>query len=435
MANLTILAPSTISWSTAESVFALLLARNHNIHIISSPTIIRELEVLHSKNPKVTFHNINDFKRKAPIRRIIHQLVLAVLTPPEFSSNYTHYLQCRVKRIGRFAKPILWVIKQFPKCEVSTINAFLDRMFGPVSINQFPTSNILVVSEFTSQLAHLLLSPTQRRVTVLESWDHPYKSPIGYASHHVCLWNEHLSQAWNRRQGSVQIHYTYPYKLGYIFRRSQKATEDRYWLYPATFSEHSNEYFTEELRLLEEICKSASALGQKIYIKPKPNGNSISFSHLTEKFSNVILGTGQNSRAPSEYRLDAGYNQLRLDELSQASVVFNLGTTFAFEAAAFGIPVYQLLVDAPQSYPFLSRLKDYPHLRQHIYSKDELVFRVGCADSVRMCVLRAKEPEHAMKARRFTAHLTNWITPRVSQDVSDALIAQLTASRAKRTEY
>ena len=183
-------------------------------------------------------------------------------------------------------------------------------------------------------------------------------------------------------------------------------------MYPATFGSTSDHaMFSEELKLIEALCRVTQGSGQKLLIKPKPNGSVGEFDRFLE-FSHVEVGSYQANDGGANYSLSEEYNETRLRELRISDIVVNLGTTFALDAAAFGLPVVQLQIKCQQKYPYLTKLITFPHLARHYYSAPDLIYTItGFVPISEELAFLCDKSLYLKTAEAFSLYLRKWISP------------------------
>lgn len=435
MDKVSIVATTSVGWNTAEPVYSKMKDYVKEIHVFAPLLIKDKMDLTPNNTCKIAFHDVNALLQQHKLVRLLHSLLSIFLTPFDFSENYKIILNKKLKRLGALSKPVLFLKKVGPKIRGDKVNFIICKLLGPFIPNVFPTQNILIITQFDSPLAALLTNKNQFRVTLIESWDHAAKSPMGYTSDNVFLWNNKLKENWLEYQGDSKLHTCFPYKLGYAInhqRTKESQATLKYWMYAATFSEHSNQFFIEELLFLERICKTAESQHRQVYIKPKPNSDAIHFQHLEQQFTNVIIGRGQNSKTPNSYFLDERYNKTRIQELEKTKLVINIGTTFALDAAAFGIPVFQFILLDKEKYPNIYKIRNYPHLKEHIYSNTEYLYKITGVPEEDSNALGDLAAEEFTVSNKFSNYLRQWLGTENQETTSNLEIVDcLVSERGK----
>ncbi len=361
----------------------------------------------------------------------LYNLLRITFTSKDFSSIYQRWLQQRLSGKNRLSAALLIGLSKLgPKWPSNEINRNLTRWTRPFLPNPFPTSRLVYVTHTAKP--YLLCARGLKVYTIMESWDHPRKFPIGHSSEKVFVWNEPLLQDWQESQGDSNIILGYPIKLNYaITAKALKKTElldprNNRFMYPTSFgfmSDHG--LLVEELRLIEELCRATEHTGHKLLLKPKPNDIPGKLDQFL-RFPHVEIGYYQNNEGGSNYGLSENYNERRLRELDQSDLVINLGTTFAIDAAAFGLPVIQLRLACPRQYPLLSSLSTFPHLSRHLLSREECIFTITDSSSVADQLSFLREPaEYLNVAKEFSLRLREWIIP--DESLEDAVKRVVTA--------
>jgi hypothetical protein len=247
----------------------------------------------------------------------------------------------------------------------------------------------------------------------------------------VFVWNKALAEDWYNYQGDRGVKVGYPLKLAYALENGSPSVAATGWrqrriLYPATYTSYSDQkFFQDELRLLDLLCTTAAKAGLHVYIKPKPNGPKGDYEHLKVRFNNIEIGDDGGATDPREYFLDEEYNIERIRVMRRCDAVVNLGSTFGLDAAAYGLPVFQLFIRDPVAFPGLTANFQYEHLR-HMLTQPSLVYRIdgeNPAATVFECMCNDQSVE---KAVSFSRNLRAWLYSRpggcssaVSQMVDD----------------
>ena len=397
--------------------------RNIKVSIVAPDDLCN---LLHRKFPSLTIIELSKINHGLKWARIIHYLLLILFTSKDFSSLYERWLTQRLAGKNRLVVSALRIaIKFLPKWQSRAVNQNLCFWMSHLISNPFPTSRVVNVS--LAKDTYLLCARGINVYTIVESWDHPGKAPIGYLSEKVFVWNQSLKNDWLTFQGDKNIEVAYPIKLDYaINARRQTKSESKLLskpissslslMYPATFSSSSEiAFFDEEKKLIHGLCQAVENFGISLLIKPKPNSKLGELDDFLN-YKNVQIGAYQANQGGNKYTLKKNYNQTRLGELERCDLLINLGTTFAIDAAAFGLPIIQLYVVAPENLPNLSKIAAYPHLARHLYRHQDYVFEVSDIDfSEQFNFLEALD-FYIVKARDFSNYLQKWIMPEMPLD-------------------
>jgi hypothetical protein len=257
--------------------------------------------------------------------------------------------------------------------------------------------------------------------SILESWDHPGKSPMGYTSKKVFLWNENLKNEWINYQNDKEIFYAYPMKLAYAINTKLQTKRDRnVVMYPFTTSAESpsKQLYKEEVKFVHYLCQVLGGIGFTLLIKPKPNTKIAELNFFTS-YPHVKILSYQTNGGGSSYDLSESYNDKRLKELQLCDFIITRGTTFAFDTAAYGLPVLQFIFISPKEFPNLSKLVFSPHIAKHIFSKRELLAEISDKDTVQNQIsVILQDPETLRKAIKFRDYLRDWLIPSESMNES-----------------
>lgn len=424
--SISFLIPTPICLHTAIPYIEELRRRDISVHFIVDSRV-RSVAGDVFRDAKSVI-DIDEVSGKHRIIKALHNFLRLIFTSSEYSQYYPRWLKQRFENKNRIATSIIKLfIKLFPNWRSEEINARLHRLIGKFLANPFPTSNLIYIT--TSGQSQLLCARGLHVFTIMESWDHPGKAPIGHSSDKVFVWNKSLQEDWSEFQGDKNIGISYPVKLAYAIE-ANNLPQDRLLgtsldkiLYPATCGSTSDQcMFDEELKLIGELCEITRNTGKTLLIKPKPNDKPGALDQF-RKYKHVEIGQYQKNEGGANYSLSSSYNEVRLAELSESGLVINLSTTFALDAAAYGLPVVQLQLKCPDQYPYLSAMANFTHLDRHFYGNQENIFTIEDTMRVGEQLAFLKEPSKYLKvAETFSLQLRKWIAPELSLEQSVAKI-------------
>jgi hypothetical protein len=305
------------------------------------------------------------------------------------------------------------------RASARSTNTMLDRLRG-TSRRRNTVDLVLSVSSYVDALDR---TPV---LTLAESWDHPRTIPACYLTDSVAAWNSDLTQDWVRYQGAHQSVVGYPTKLRYALEspvRDFGSAAGDVVLYAATSSSNTpgRWLFDEELRLIDALAPACAKAGMQLLIKPKPNGRPDEFAGFASMHPNVRVGRYGTAANPVDYSLDAGYNAYRLRELSDVDVVVNVGTTFALDAAAAGVPVLQLDLRGRSDLPQLAAAQDAYHLSRYLADRPD-VFRLDEHAPLDVGLTEGLTRTDGAAAR-FGAALQRWLRSAGSFDAAVTRVA------------
>ena len=420
ISEITFFISSKIAFHTALPYIKELKKRNVIVHY----TITKELTstILSIVDPSSIILDVDKLSNKKKKILLLHRLILLLFTPDNFSTFYKRWVNQRLAGNNKLTVSILkFIIFLFPKWERKKINTNLTYWISKTIKNLFPSNKIIVVT--IPDTPFLLCANGIDVYSILESWDHPAKSPIGYISKYVFLWNHPLKEDWKYYQGDVQIFYSYPIKLNYaieansINRPSQRKINRI--MYPVVTSTGSDkQLYRDEMNFINNLCEATKDLDLLLFIKPKPN-TAIGDLNGFLVYKHVEIGIYQDSDGNSSYELSEEYNNKRIQEMEKCTYAINTGTTFAFDVAAFGLPVVQLKFSCPNQFPILSKLDTFPHLARHFYNKDNLIFTLSDNSDVQdQLKLILKDTKTRETANLFSQYLREWLIPEESLKLS-----------------
>lgn len=386
--------------------------------------------------PEVHFADLDKIKRHHKNRWRIHRALQSLLTRDDFSFQYGKKRNQVTLKTKGVAGVLMKLADFTPKVPNLKINAFLHKVVGIGLHNPFPTNKILVGSLNAS--AELLCARGQQVYTVMESWDHPVKTPNGYSSHRVYAWNQSLAEDWQATQGDHICVPFYPLKLRYaiheirekgLWQKSQGQRKRPLCVYAVTSTRKFSYALAVEIenQIINDLCEATKIAGWDLLIKPRPNGMTGEFDEFVKQHNHVKVGSIKTDKIsiPANYYLDDEYNQLRFKELLDASLVINAFTTFGLDAAVAGIPVLQLDLRKASGYENSNLLFNNHHIKKYLLDVPSTF--VVVEENFREKIIEfLKSPNSVPEVYRD--NLCNWLIPKESMDealkklVDDVLI-------------
>lgn len=305
----------------------------------------------------------------------------------------------------------------------SVRNATCKAVVSALLRNPLPTRKVVHVTK--SNVPWLLCARDMQVYTIVGSWDHPAKfGATGYLSHLVFTWNSDLAADWQECQGDERFATSFPFVFDYLLAPTVQSARNsrapgRHVLYPFTSSSSSDpQLFQEEMVFAAALIAECSRVGLPIFVKPKPNGVPGELDSLRGR-GEVRIGTYFENNRKENILMTSGYNAARLSELTEARASVNIATTFAFDAALFGLPVVQMEMRAPRTLPMLTRLQAHLHTQRHVLkdrSANNLIDdETPLAEQLGAMVCDWESVECA--ARKHARQLYDWIAP--SQSMAD----------------
>lgn len=358
---------------------------------------------------KINVYFIEDLGVKFKIVKWIHFLLLLFFTSREFSPMYDRWVSQRLKKnIIAFNFFKIFNIF-FPKKHKNLVNKNLKEAIARINLNLFKTKTVLNFT--TNDQPHLLCQKYLNVITIVESWDHPYKFPIGYVSDKVYVWNEALKMDWQAYQGDFKIEFGYQAKFDYligIHKNKDETKKLNNFMYPFSTSSHSDILlYNDEFRFVEQLARVLSIKGKTLFIKPKP---STPFGELDyfQKFPGIKILSYQKSIDGANYSLSESYNKNRIKEMNKVDIILSRGTTFVFDAAIYGKPVV-LFNFKTEYFPALSKLNDFPHLSRHLFSKEENIITIHNRSSIKSQIENLLDLDIIELGNSFSKYLNSWI--------------------------
>lgn len=402
---------SKIALHTAKPYIEELQRRHIKINFICSIDCLKDVEGISHDGDVIEL--ISSYSKHNGLARILHQLSLLLLTPNNYSTLYNRWLTQRISQKNIIIQSvIMFIIRIFPKVTRAQLNKLLSDITGFFIAKPIKPKKVINIT--LSTIPFVLADRKKQVYSIVESWDHPGKYPMGFPSKKVFLWNESMAQEWRNYQHDSLIYLAYPMKLAYaISTRVKNSANFMTVMYPFSTSADSPhvELYREEVAFVKSLCVVMERMGIELLIKPKPNTKPGELDFFLT-YACVKICAYQVSDGGSSYDLSDTYNETRLLDLNKCQLVITRGSTFAFDAAANGIPVLQLRFDTPTKLPNLSKIAVYPHLAKHIFKHEHLVARVHEEGNLEDQLYKIfNEPGLIERSNRFRDYLRGWLIP------------------------
>ena len=280
-------------------------------------------------------------------------LLKKLLVNSSFSSQYS-----RINRSGNKLIDLLGdILSKLPKPKHHKVNKIYSKVWKLLNINPlFFTKKIIFITR--SSHTYLINNKHHELITIVESWDHPVKSPFFFESKKLYVWNNDLKKDLIKFQGykKENIKLTYPFKFRYLDELRNKNIEiknnlikkeldyiknNNYILYMCgTSNFSSNNLFKGEKKLIKQIYKVCLKLNKNLYIKPHPHSDGKEFIFFKDQ-KKVKIGISA---------INNGYNYIFSDEdnfykyklLQKSNCIINVGTSFVLEAAQINKNIIQI---------------------------------------------------------------------------------------------
>lgn len=287
--------------------------------------------------------------------------------------------------------------------------------------NPFKSKNILNITKCGA--GWLLCGRGMKVFTIMGSWDHPTKMPMGYSSDAVFVWNAYLDCQWKKYQGDVNIQIGYPFIFDYLLTGSKFQSKASLIIYP--FTTTSYEYgFDEELSFVNTLIQAGLKYGFDFLIKPKPEGAYGELDDL-KKYSNIIIASIPSNNKKHRLYFSDQYQKNRLKELSMGFMTINIGTTFSIDAALYGLPVMQLDFRTSSTYPKLAKIQNQIHIKDVLLNSDDLIFSLNKTNE-KLDYIFSNISKNLVIANNFKKYLIEWISIKaLSKEAFDVLDNEL----------
>lgn len=331
------------------------------------------------------------------------------------------------------ATPLKFIVtlgKMVPKPPQRIINALYHYLWCLLNVRPvFKTKKVIYITR--SGNTYLLNNFYHDIYTIVESWDHPVKSPFFVKSKVIFTWNKELSADISLFQGGSNIQTIFPLKFRYLaeiadspvlIEDNQIAREldfirtNDYILYVCTYSSFSkNGLFEDEKELIMQISKMAQRQQKILYVKPHPHALSTDFSFLKSDF-NIRLGI--SATLPGFNYIFTDQDQYyKLELLRHAKLIINVGTTLVLEASFVNENILQL--DAPNGFSFSYASTNY-HVKKYLNSnKWSVKLKPHYYANLETYISNGVSGE-------FALFLRQWICDKSYKDSKELLIKYLT---------
>lgn len=301
-------------------------------------------------------------------------------TNPNFSVMYERNL--KKNSITIFSK----FIGRYLYLDNNNINNFYYKLFSKLR-SKLKSNYLISISRVQNN--HLICARVIKHVSIMESWDHPVKSPYWHKPKYLLTWNKSLRSDFCKYQNFINIKFQYirPIKFRYISERKtncinvlmERLSNNDYIrdidiikssktvVYATTTSSLNPQYHDGEMKLIKMLCESFRDKENLLYIKPKPNGPEGDYDEFKNNYSNVFVGTYSNNSNGTDM-LNEEYHTFRYLILYHAKLLVNFGTTFVLEASLMNIPIFQLKLSEDEFGKFGNYSKNI-HIKKYLLNE------------------------------------------------------------------
>ena len=369
-----------IGFQTLESPILYILKKGFTVKIYH---ILKENELLFIKK-KIKNKNIQFEKIQLnTYSRILNNLNFALTVlftknnfPKPYRSFVKHHSQRNLFGVITFFLSNVWLKISFTK-----VNYLVHKIISVLNKNQ-SIDKIIVHSRISN--VSFLNKKRLKIITIIESWDHIYKKPMGYLDKLTYLWNHEQIRDFKKFQSLSNCKLSFPKKISYLINSEKFMNKDnkiKTILYPAStssFAEREN-LFKSELEFIEYLCSVISKTKYKLIIKTKPNGKKGDFDSLRVKYSNIKILDSSIFNSTSNFYIDDEEIKKRRDILDKVDAVLNIATTYAIDACLYNKPVIQLDFDKSNKFLKLKEFQKNYHLQKFLlknnytYKIDEFI--------------------------------------------------------------
>lgn len=400
MKKIDILISTKIELYVLEPIIDFLLKKGCMLSIWTNQSIQEELNKRYPSQIQF-YKKTNSFYQK--LLKIFHKIFLILFTPHEFSSQYRR-MMLKIFTKRRNIWSVFYNISYItPK--LKDINSKTFHFFKYITPNYLNGDLIIVPS--LNAYGHILNNSRYKIITILESWDHVMKVPNGYLSNKVFTWNQDLNKDWYDFQESTSTETIFPLKLRYAINNRITNQSGNKIVYAAAFTRlYSNPTFERlEKEIIHEICKSTKLSSMQFHIKPRPISDFGEFEEFL-KYDHVSIGDFKSpEKNAANYYFSDQDNISRFEEIKNVKYVINCFTTFALDAALYGIPVLQL--DLRRSHTESKALYRNHHIEKYFISSRNTLKVENDLTKELLEYNSSPRKNHIL----FSSELSNWISP------------------------
>jgi hypothetical protein len=362
---------------------------NYTVYIYSMKKDVRILRdyINNTQNIEIIdIESINSF-----LLRVLNYIFKRFLTNPNFTQM--HYENRSKDRSGLYHKFLgnIFYINN------NNINIIYQKFF---SLFRSRLKSDLLISISRVKASYLICSKNIKHISIMESWDHPVKSPYWHKPDYILTWNKDLKKDYKEFQNfkDINISYIQPLKFRYIKERRFKDLDilegslknndfiqdiqviknKEIVTYVTTTSSINKAQHHGEMKLIGQLCQATRKLNKKIYIKPKPNGPKGDYDIFKDKYNHVIVGTYATNPNSIDI-LDEEYHTFRYLLLYYSDLIINFGTTFVLESSIMDKPIFQLNL-SKEYYGDFGKYSNNIHIKKYLLN--EYSFEVKSAEDV-----------------------------------------------------
>lgn len=389
----------------------------HKKYTIYIYTMQKDIKILENYLEKISnikvisIESINSF-----YLRVLNYAFKRFLTNPNFTQmHFRHRKKDRDSFYHKYLGNLFYI-------DNKKINIVYQSFFGLFN-NRLKSNFLISISRVKAN--HLICSKKIKHISIMESWDHPVKSPYWHKPHVLLTWNKDLKKDYQEFQGfkDVKISHIKLLKFRYIEERLSKDVIDlekdlknesfledinfvkkkNIVMYITTTSSINPIQHDGEIKLIEQLCIATEKLGKTLYIKPKPNGPQGDYDIFKYKFENIIVGT-YATNLNSVDMLDEEYHTFRYLLLYYSKLIVNFGTTFVLESALMDKPILQLNL-SKKYYGKFGEYSNNLHIQKYLLNE----YSVKIKDENDLIeILQIKQEQFEL----YSNGLKKWITNR-----------------------
>ena len=272
-----------------------------------------------------------------------------------------------------------------------------------------------------------LVRTNARQKVIVESWDHPQKSPFLHYSNTGYTWNDDIGNDLIKNQIVEGHKNIYPLKFRYIsefsklsrgqlslktlnlemeYKEHLKALEDlKFLMYIPCTQSRNSKLFKSEIFFIDQLCQWANKNNRILYIKPKPNGVFGEYDFLKEKYENAVK-IGLYGQSNSLKMLNDSYHLHRFLLIKKAQRIINIGTSFVLECAMLNAPIIQIQISNNYPDTYFKEATNNPHVLKYLNNSYSNIYDGNYKNLSRILTENIKSKSQSMS---YSKEIKNWI--------------------------
>ena len=265
-------------------------------------------------------------EKQSKLAQTISSLISPFLVHSSFSTMYQRKVSNRhflYQVLNKLAEKITPEGENFNRNYQKIMRFFSPRIEADI---------LFVISR--ASMTHLLANASvEKKIHLIDSWDHAVKAPFFFDADISLTWNTIIASDVKRIQKAERVYKTHNYKFSYLnggdcdgelekfLSKESKADLEifktkKICLYPLSISKLNPKAFIEELSLVEELAKTAKAINKKAKAGKKPK--KITKSSLRAMKKAELIST-----AKKEFNVDFDSSLTKTNLINKVYELYN----------------------------------------------------------------------------------------------------------------